>query len=123
MFPSEPGKKSGRFVGFADNVRNALTFAILTDDTKKIIYRSEVRTAEDPKSLNLQCYDWGDDATIESGDNEIIKSRNEGSSKPHMAFIDVEDLIGKPLKICEDDENVSEITVVDAIKNHEEDKN
>ena len=57
-FPSESGERSGRFVGFADNVGNALTFAILTDDTNKIIYRSEVRTAEDPKSLILRCNDW-----------------------------------------------------------------
>ena len=40
-----------------------------------------------------------------------------------MAFIDVEDLIAKSFNICEDYENVSNITVVDAIKNHEEDTN
>ena len=37
-FPSESRERWGRFVGFADNVGNALTFAILTDDTKKILY-------------------------------------------------------------------------------------
>ena len=73
-FPSESGERSGRFVGFADNVGNALIFTILTNDTNKIIYRSEVRTAEDPKSLNLRCNNWGDDATNESDDNGIIKS-------------------------------------------------
>jgi hypothetical protein len=37
----------GRFVGFAWHCGHALTFKILTDDTKKIIYRSRVRLAVD----------------------------------------------------------------------------
>ena len=40
-----------------------------------------------------------------------------------MAFIDVEDLIGKSFNIHNNDDNVSEITVMDAIKNHEENTN
>ena len=32
-FPSDSPEKSGRFVGFAENVGHNLTFAILTDDT------------------------------------------------------------------------------------------
>ena len=73
-FPSESRERSGRFVGFVDNVGNALTFAILTDDTNKILYRSEVRTAEDPKSINLRCNDGEDVNTDESADNGFIKS-------------------------------------------------
>jgi hypothetical protein len=43
---SFPGSKEkfGRFVGFAENVGDALTFKILTDDTK-VIHRSNVRPA------------------------------------------------------------------------------
>ena len=37
-----------------------------------------------------------------------------------MAFIDVEDLIGKSFDLSKDDGTTSKITVVDAIKNHEE---
>jgi len=37
----------GRFVGFAWNVGHALTFKVLTDDTKKIICRSRLRLAVD----------------------------------------------------------------------------
>ena len=37
-----------------------------------------------------------------------------------MAFIDVEDLIGKSFDLSESDGSTSKITVVDAIKNHEE---
>jgi hypothetical protein len=37
----------GRFVGFAWSVGHALTFKVLTDDTKKVICRSRVRLAKD----------------------------------------------------------------------------
>ena len=37
----------GRFVGFAWSVGHALTFKILTDDTRKVICRSRVRLAKD----------------------------------------------------------------------------
>lgn len=37
----------GRFVGFAWSVGHALTFKVLTDDTKKVICRSQIRLAKD----------------------------------------------------------------------------
>ena len=45
-------EKAEWFIGIAENVGDALTFWILTEDTKKIIARSVVRTAEDPKTVN-----------------------------------------------------------------------
>ena len=95
-FPSESPEQSGYFVGFAENVGNALTFAILTIDTNKIIYRSEVRSATDPKSINLRSDNWGVHQQDKPETEEIIKSRNDGSNKPPMAYIDAEDLVGKP---------------------------
>ena len=47
-WPSESPEKSGRWMGVAHNVGNALTYKILTDDTKKIIYRSAVRPRDQP---------------------------------------------------------------------------
>ena len=41
-FPSETMEKKGCFIGFGDSVGDAFTFKILTDDTKKIIYRSAI---------------------------------------------------------------------------------
>ena len=52
-FPSETAEACGHFVGFLENVGHALTFAILTKDTNKIICRSEVRTAEDTNHPNF----------------------------------------------------------------------
>ena len=52
-FPSTSTEKAGHFVGFSENVGHTLTYAILTDDTNKIIYCSEVRPGNDPQSVNL----------------------------------------------------------------------
>ena len=35
-------EKSGRFVGFAENIGDALTFLIWTDNTQELIVRSEI---------------------------------------------------------------------------------
>ena len=51
-YPSDTTEGEAWFVGFADHVGSFMTFKLLTIDTKKIIYRSEVRSAEDPKALN-----------------------------------------------------------------------
>ena len=52
-FPSNPGEKSGRFVGFAETIGDVFTYKILADDTKKVIYRSEVRSAKMGSTQNL----------------------------------------------------------------------
>ncbi len=52
--PSEPTELTGRFVGFAMNAGDAMTFLILTDNTKQIITRSAVRSRINPKDPNLR---------------------------------------------------------------------
>ena len=44
-FPSSSNEKKGYWVGFADNQGDSLTWRILTEDTQKIIIRSDVRSA------------------------------------------------------------------------------
>jgi len=53
-FPSDSKEARGRFVGIAEHVGHAMTFKILTDDTRKVIYRSEVRSAMDDKSRGMK---------------------------------------------------------------------
>ena len=53
-FPSKSRELRGRFVGIAENVGHAMTIKVLTDDTKKIIYRSNVRSALDKRNPNLR---------------------------------------------------------------------
>ena len=45
-------ERLGRFIGIAENVGDALTFWIWTEDTEKIIARSVIRSAEDPTNMN-----------------------------------------------------------------------
>jgi len=52
-FPAT-NEKLGRFVGISENVGDALTFMILTDDTNQIIHRSVVRPADDGANPNLR---------------------------------------------------------------------
>ena len=46
-------------MGVAHNIGDALTFKILTDDTKKIIFRSAVRSSRDNNDPNnrLETFD------------------------------------------------------------------
>ena len=53
-FPSGTREGRGHFVGIAENVGHTMTFKILTDDTKKIINRSNVRSAGLPLEYNLR---------------------------------------------------------------------
>jgi hypothetical protein len=41
-WPSESPELKARFVGFSEHVGHAMTFKILTDDTQKILYRSNI---------------------------------------------------------------------------------
>jgi hypothetical protein len=50
-FP-ESTESPGYFVGFADNVGNALTFKILKNDLVTVLHRSVVRSAADTYHLS-----------------------------------------------------------------------
>ena len=64
-FPSESREKSGRFVGFADNVGHAMTFLVLTDDTRKVIPRSRLRPANpDEPNLRIEPIDGEEIASL-----------------------------------------------------------
>ena len=54
-FPSESDEMAGRFIGFSEHVGHQMTYAILTEDTNKIIYRSRVKLASFQPNLRL---DW-----------------------------------------------------------------
>ena len=52
--PSKPKERAGRFVGIAENIGHQMTFLILTNDTEELIARSIVRSALEPKLINLR---------------------------------------------------------------------
>ena len=95
-FPSDPGEKSGRFVGFAETVGDVFTYKILTDDTQKVIYRSEIRSAEQGNDLNRRIPPAPDEgeptsklgSTSAPGEEEFLKSPNRFSFDDHGVYID-----------------------------------
>ena len=72
-FPSNSAEAKGRFVGFGENVGDALTFLVLSDKTQRALYRSSVRSAnEGPPNLRLEPLE-GESADLASN-NDVVKS-------------------------------------------------
>jgi hypothetical protein len=53
-YPSQSHERLGYWVGVAEHVGDALTYKVLTADTRKIIYTSEIRPATDPNKKNMR---------------------------------------------------------------------
>jgi hypothetical protein len=91
-FPSETREISGRFVGFAETVGHGMTYKVLSDDTKKIFHRAEVRSALDPDAPNLR-------ADLCDGEIDtplIIKDGRDGTvPQTQLEIIDPVELIGR----------------------------
>jgi hypothetical protein len=51
--PSKSKELRGRWVGVSKNVGHFMTYKILTDNTRRIIHRSNIRSAADPNARNL----------------------------------------------------------------------
>jgi hypothetical protein len=127
-FPSESRELLGRFVGISEHVGHAMTFMILTDNTMKILHRSNVRTALDPLSPNKRV-----DPT--SGEKyqppPFIKSRSKESDEvldengePQTRFyqlplVDTSDLIGRTFLTEQEDGQIHRAWIVAAIEDHE----
>ena len=91
-FPSGSTKGRGRWVGIAENVGHAMTYKILTDDTKKVIYRSNVRSALTKEDCNKRVNLLGGEEVT-----PIIKSSNDEDECPRksMPIFDPTDLVGR----------------------------
>ena len=70
-FPSSMTEKTGRFVGIADNVGHIMTYKILDDVSRKVIYRSRIRSALDENQINKRAEDFTKDKV---GDKEYMRS-------------------------------------------------
>ena len=49
-------EKCGFWVGITEHVVHAMTFKVLTDDIQNIVFRSNLRSAEEPTEINLRLY-------------------------------------------------------------------
>ena len=52
-FPSESDESPGRFVGFSESVGHKMTFKVLTDETKIVIYRWRFRLMDTGKNRRI----------------------------------------------------------------------
>ena len=83
-FPCNSTEKLGRFVGASDTIGHALTYKILSDENK-IVFRSRIRSAENPRIKNR---------ILESSpQHEFIKSKINRIGE--LPTISPDDLIGR----------------------------
>ena len=116
-FPSESKEAMGHIVGISEHCGHTLTWKVLTVDTKKILFRSQIRPCSDDDP-NIRA-DMHDNAIT----NPIIKSRQQNkdtnidtttqlsghtdqhadtSQVPTAPIIDPQDLLGRTFLMNED---------------------
>ena len=120
-FPSESTEKLGRFVGISEHVGHALTFKVLTDDTKKIIHRSRIRSALNPNERNLRV-----DLKANDPPPQIVRSKHDESLQQDgtMPTFDPTDLIGRTFLLDpEDDGQRFRGKIIEAIVENEQELN
>ena len=100
-----------------------MTIKVLTDDTKKIIYRLNVRSALDKRNPNLRL----DPLNISEKPYEFIKqlrrndSHGETPDEPSMPIIEPTDLIGRSFLLPKrDDGEHHRAKIVELIKEHDD---
>ena len=93
-YPSDSTEGRGRWVGVAENVGHAMTYMILRDDTKKIIYRSNVRSALTDKDRNKRI-DFLDGEDVPSILKSFEDEGKETSQEKQMPVFDPTDLVGR----------------------------
>ena len=89
-------------MGVAHNVGDALTYKIITDDTKKVIYHSAVRPWDDKDPNN--CLDIFGGVEADKPIKSIIKSKEYTLPDVCTITFSLDDLVGRTfLKLPEED--------------------
>ena len=120
-FPSQSPEKLGYFVGISEHVGHALTFKVLTNDTKKIIHRSWIRSALDPKERNLRI-----DLAMDDSTPEVVKSKHDEDLREgkQMPTFEPTDLIGRTFLLPpEEDGQRFRGKIIESILENEEELN
>ena len=78
-FPSGSTAGRGRWVGIAENVGHAMIYKILTDDTKKVIYRSNVQSALAKEGRNKRVDLLGGEEVTPSLNLLVMKTKVQGN--------------------------------------------
>ena len=86
-FPSESREAFGYFVGLVPHCGHVMTFKVLTEDTQRVIFRSQVRPADDPKRPNLRLTDLFDG---EPPAQIFVRSKDDPTNPDQLPNIDNE---------------------------------
>ena len=116
-FPSQSREEKGHFVGFSEHVGHALTYKILTIDTKKIIHRSNVRAVNDidfNKRIEL----------LHSADvpkDPVLKSKSDTTpGEKRCPIFNPQELVGRSfLMDVDEDGNRNRATITEALEDFE----
>ena len=95
-YPSASEERAARWVGFGEQVGDALTHKLLDDDTKKILYRSAVRPSDSAHPNKCLVSDGGESSQTPKP-IIFVRSRqddNQSATKP-MAEYNPDDLIDR----------------------------
>ena len=128
-FPSDSREKRGYFVGIAENVGHAMTFKILTDDTNKVIYRSNVRPALSPSDRNRRLDLIGGESDPLKKPPRVIRHHEEDSegelpTNYQMPLLNPADLVGRTFLMDEQDDGTRHrARIIKALHQHEHDLN
>ncbi len=121
-FPSNSRERSGRWCGICPHVGHAMPYIVLTDDTKKFIYRSSLRYALKPHERNLRMDLLNGEEPIKK---EYVKTRHDTSDgefkEPPSPIIDPSDLVGRTYLKDLPDGTRQRAKIVEAIVEREED--
>jgi hypothetical protein len=122
-FPSDTTEEKGNFVGFGETVGDAMTFKVLTTESKKILYRSNVRSAEKNDGKHNKRIMSNSDP----GNVIYIKSKSDDMSNPGTPRIkplpgfNPSELIGRSyLSLPTEDGQKFRMRIVKAIAKHQE---
>lgn len=134
-FPSDSKEALGYFVGIAPHCGHVMTFKILTQDTQRIIIRSQVRPADDPTRPNLRLTDLFDGeppsrifvrSKMDSNSNDDSPHLDKESGEiehdvtPSMVHVDTSDLVGKTFLMDKHDDGTRHrARIVEMIKDHQ----
>jgi hypothetical protein len=127
VFPSDLREQRVRSVGISEHVGHAMTNMILTDDTQKIIHRSNVRTALDPLSPNKQVdppsgKDYQPPPIIKLRFKESDQVMDENGERQtrfyQLPLVDTSDWIGRTFLTARDHGQKHRARIVAAIEDH-----
>jgi hypothetical protein len=119
-FPSESTEEKGNFVGIAESVGDAMTFKVISKESNRLLYRSNVRSSKISENQNLRLIKDEDKSIIWSKQDD---NNTEPSTTPVMPGFDPSSLLGRTfLHIDEENSDKQDrMKIIKMIAKHQDD--